>query len=122
MTVKYDFVPDENDKQLECIKILEGKHEGLIYQYGSVGFEEDEQKEIASLHFDYRVVEEVENMQKDELQELLGDVLVDILDKQLSEETSEVSLHAEDIEENETLKQQIEQAIKEADNERAENN
>ena len=108
MTMKYDFVPDETDATLDCIRILEGKYKGLIYQYGTVSFNENESEENASLSFNYRVVEEVEDSDPDELQEILGDILMTLLNEHVEDiEKANFSVKHEEVENDLILEHQI---------------
>ncbi len=107
-TTKYDFVPDKKDKTLECVRILEGKYKGMIYQYGTASFEENNNEDNALLSFNYRIVESVEDVDPDELQEILGDILVDILDEHVEElEGKEFSVQHDEVESNPILEKQI---------------
>ena len=109
---KYEYVEDANDKELECIKIIEGKYAGFVDQYGQVSINEDEEDIQASLNFNYRIVEGVDDSDADELQTILGDILVDILEKHV-EETEKFNVENKDIESNNILEKQIEGSKKE---------
>ena len=109
---KYEYVEDANDKELECIKIIEGKYAGFVYQYGQVSINEDEEDIQASLNFNYRIVEGVDDSDADELQTILGAILVDILEKHV-EETEKFNVENKDIESNNILEKQIEGSKKE---------
>tara|TARA_Y100000034_G_C6720449_1_gene318724 strand:- start:323 stop:685 length:363 start_codon:yes stop_codon:yes gene_type:complete len=113
---KYDFVPDKEDKTLECIKIMDGKYEGMVYQYGTVGFEEVEDEDSAELVFNYRVIDEVENSDPNELQEILGDILVEILDEHVEDLTNrDFKVNNDEVEGNPVLRSQIEGELKKAE-------
>jgi len=110
--LEYEYIEDANDKELECIKILEGKYDGFVYQYGQVSINEEDDESQASLNFNYRIVEDVDDSDADELQTILGDILVDILEKHV-EETEKFTLESDKIESNEVLGEQIKSSIKE---------
>ena len=107
MTIKYDYVQDENDSTLECIKIMEGKYKGLTYQYGTVAFNENEENDDASMSFNYRVVKDVDDKDPDELQQIIGDILVDILDEHVNETNDDFSVEYSEVEGNDALEKQI---------------
>ena len=82
--------PFEKDAGIE---IISGEFKGLVYQYGKVQFVEGEPQ----INFDRTIrrlpegVEETEEainglLNNDELQELMGDILQEILKEQLSKE------------------------------------
>tara|TARA_B100000131_G_scaffold202785_1_gene194742 strand:- start:208 stop:576 length:369 start_codon:yes stop_codon:yes gene_type:complete len=121
MPIKYDYVEDKDDTALECVKIMEGKYEGLVYQYGTVSFHEDEEKDIASVSFDYRIVEDVEDKDDNELKEILGDILVDILEEHVNDIDEEFSVEHDEVEENPVLENQILTAKNKAAEERNDN-
>jgi hypothetical protein len=107
MPIKYDYVPDENDSTLECIKIMEGKYEGLVYQYGTVSFNENEKNDDASMQFNYRTIKDVEDKDPDEIQQILGDILVDILNEHVDETNDDSSIKLSEVEDNSVLEKQI---------------
>jgi hypothetical protein len=82
--------PFEKDAGIE---IISGEFKGLVYQYGKVQFVEGEPQ----INFDRTIrrlpegIEETEEainglLNNDELQELMGDILQEILKEQLSKE------------------------------------
>ena len=104
--LEYEYVEDKDDNQLDCVKIIEGKYDGFVYQYGQVSINEEETDSQASLKFNYRIVEDVDDSDADELQTILGDILVDILEHHV-EETEKVSVETKDIGINKILEEQI---------------
>jgi|TARA_Y100000034_G_scaffold135382_1_gene207098 hypothetical protein len=110
--LEYEYIEDANDKELECIKIIEGKYNGFVYQYGQVSINEEDDESQASLNFNYRIIEDVDDSDADELQTILGDILVDILENHV-EETEKFTLESDKIESNEVLGEQIKSSIKE---------
>ena len=83
---KYEVLFDEMNNakdQLAPVKILDGKYKGMLYSYGMVQivpkFDSDDDE--LTLKFEYNVMKEsdVEDDKSDELENLLGDVLMDII-------------------------------------------
>ena len=83
---KYAFVQREGD-DFTCIKLLEGKYKGVIYKYGNVGFAKDENSDgTLPMKFDYDIVfnpHEETSIDKQEFIDYIGDILVELLDKQI---------------------------------------
>ena len=77
---------DHKNEDLARIKIIQGKWDGLIYNYTTVSFDEQESEE-AILHFEYDVEKTPSGIDIDSLTEedkisfetLLGDILVEII-------------------------------------------
>ena len=92
MTVKYKLL--ESNKF--AVEILEGELEGLTYQYDSVKINEDG----AEVGLDYNILdvtgEEVDgdvlelDLFSESNEEILGDILVDIIETKLKEMNKEV--------------------------------
>ena len=92
MTVKYKLL--ESDQF--AVEILEGELEGLTYQYDSVKINEDG----AEVGLDYNILdvtgEEVDgdvlelDLYSESNEEILGDILVDIIETKLKEMNKEV--------------------------------
>jgi len=85
---KYTFV-ENKDKKWQCIGLTAeaGKYQGLVYQYGEVKVLENEEKTSASLQFDFDVVDSnglPEEMLDDDLYQLMGDILTDIIEQQIT--------------------------------------
>ena len=88
MPDNYTFVSRDKDKWTSIL-ITKGDYEGVIYQYGRVSVAEKENENgTMPLSFDYNVVdqnghdkEKLDNSV--EFKNMLGDILVEILDKQL---------------------------------------
>ena len=90
---KYTYVTRENDTWAN-ICIRESNYRGIIYNYGKVSIPDenlvDDQGRLP-LRFEYNIIESKEKPE-DELRKdpafknLLGDILVEILDEQLEED------------------------------------
>jgi len=90
MPVKYTLT-DVKDKGFHedhwGIEILEGTLEGYIFQYDSVRVEETEDGGGATLHFNTITVNDVpNNLTDDDKRNIIGDILVDIIQEQIEHE------------------------------------
>tara|TARA_Y100000296_G_scaffold77452_1_gene99087 strand:+ start:397 stop:711 length:315 start_codon:yes stop_codon:yes gene_type:complete len=69
--------------------ITEGKYEGISYSYGTIKFDDDDGE--MKLNFDYDIVENPSSFDVDELDSndefhnIMGDILIDIIGKELAE-------------------------------------
>ena len=86
---KYTFVSQEGDTWANvCIR--EGKFKDVIYNYGKVSINHKEENDDGSLpfRFEYSIIDNA-SLQREEFGEdffmLIGDILVDIIDDQLKE-------------------------------------
>ena len=86
----WEYVSREGDAQASVL--LRGSHKfsGVIYSYGRISVPEPTSDGFAQLSFDY-TIEDNNNIPRDEFGEefftLIGDILVDIIDQKLQEET-----------------------------------
>ena len=86
----WEYVSREGDAQASVL--LRGNHKfsGVIYSYGRINVPEPTSDGFAQLSFDYNI-EDNNNIPRDEFNEefftLIGDILVDIIDQKLEEET-----------------------------------
>ena len=91
---RYVFVTD-NEDNWQCIGIRGGQFDGVIYKYGKITIpeppEEDIEKDL-TLKFEYDIVS-TNNLPAEwfgeEFFNLIGDILVDILDERMKEGTLE---------------------------------
>ena len=95
----YEVLWDESpDHELCKIKLTDGKWQDLIYNYETVKFIEKDGDD-AILKFDYNIVETPTNLDIDNLtpkdkrnfEDLLGDVLVDIIERDINEDRTDNS-------------------------------
>ena len=87
---KYAFVQREGD-DLSCVKLLEGKYKGIIYKYGKVWFAKlDNPDGTLPMKFDYDIIfnPHETNIDKQEFIDYIGDILIEQLEKQVSEGTA----------------------------------
>ena len=88
MSIEDNYAFVHNTKSnLQGIGIKSGKYHGVIYEYQTVSFgtvEDNPDKEVL-LSFDYDIIDsfgfEREEFAEQEFGDLLGDILVDIIDK-----------------------------------------
>ena len=86
----WEYVSREGDAQASVL--LRGNHKfsGVIYSYGPISVPEPTPEGMAQLSFDYNI-EDNNNIPRDEFDEefftLIGDILVDIIDQRMEEET-----------------------------------
>ena len=91
---RYIFVTDKKDNW-QCIGIRGGQFDGVVYKYGKITIpeppEEDIEKDL-TLKFEYDIIS-TNNLPAEwfgeEFFNLLGDILVDILDQRMKEGTLE---------------------------------
>ena len=87
---KYAFVQKQGE-DFTCIKILEGKFKGIIYKYGKVGFAKDENPDgTLPMKFDYDIIfnPHETNIDKQEFIDYIGDILIEVLEKQIENGTA----------------------------------
>ncbi len=93
---RYIFVTD-NEKHQSCIGVRGGLYDGVVYRYGEITVPEPPEYEInfegdLPLKFEYDILDYNDLPEKvfgEAFQELIGDILVDILDEQLKKGTLE---------------------------------
>ena len=90
---KYTFVSKDGDNWAN-ICIRDGKFKDVIYNYGKVSINDKEENDDGSLpfRFEYTIIDNA-SLQREEFGEeffmMIGDILVDIIDDQLKEDTFE---------------------------------
>ena len=90
---KYTFVSKEGDNWAN-ICIRDGKFKDVIYNYGKVSVNPEKENDDGSLPFrlEYTIIDNA-SLQREEFGEeffmMIGDILVDIIDDQLKEDTFE---------------------------------
>ena len=91
---RYVFVTD-NEDNWQCIGIRGGQFDGVVYKYGKITIPEPPEKDIEkdlTLKFEYDIVS-TNNLPSEwfgeEFFNLIGDILVDILDQRMKEGTLE---------------------------------
>jgi len=90
--IKYTFAQHDNAKT-QPIKIINGKYAGLIFSVGRVQFYEKNDRH--HLEFDYNMLEG-DDPKDEEFHETVGDIISDILDKELRNNPEGVFVSDED--------------------------
>ncbi len=92
---RYTFAQREGE-DFSCIKLTEGKFKGVIYHYGKVGFAKDENPDgTLPMKFDFTVkmnpTDEVLDIDNKEFVDYIGDILIEIMEKQIEDGTAVIS-------------------------------
>ena len=87
MSIKEQYVFITNkDENMQCIGIRKGKFEGVVYKYGKVSLGEETKDGNLPFRFEYDILDNNmiprEEFDDDNFFKLLGDILVDIIDRQ----------------------------------------
>lgn len=84
---RYLFVQKEGD-DFTCIKLIDDKYMGVVYKYGNVAFAKNPKEDgKLPMKFDYDIIRnpgEV-NVDNQEFIDYIGDILVELLEKQLTD-------------------------------------
>ena len=89
-TNRYVFAQKGN-ADYSSIKLTEGKFKDVIYHYGKVGFKKEENPDgTLPMKFDYDIIfnPHETNIDKQEFIDYIGDILIEQLEKQVSEGTA----------------------------------
>ena len=82
---QYVFITNKNE-EMQCIGIRKGKFEGVVYKYGKVSLGEETKDGNLPFRFEYDILDNNmitrEEFDDDNFFKLLGDILVDIIDRQ----------------------------------------
>ena len=82
---QYVFITNKNE-EMQCIGIRKGKYEGVVYKYGKVSLGEETKDGNLPFRFEYDILDNNmiprEEFDDDNFFKLLGDILVDIIDRQ----------------------------------------
>ena len=82
---QYVFITNK-DENMQCIGIRKGKFEGVVYKYGKVSLGEETWDGNLPFRFEYDILDNYmiprEEFDDDNFFKLLGDILVDIIDRQ----------------------------------------
>ena len=82
---RYAFAQRQGD-DFSCIKILEGKYEGIIYKYNNVKLSQTENADgELPLKFTYDIMANPnkEDIKSTEFRNYIGDILVEVMEEQL---------------------------------------
>ena len=82
---QYVFITNKNE-EMQCIGIRKGKFEGVVYKYGKVSLGEETKDGNLPFRFEYDILDNNmihrEEFDDENFFKLLGDILVDIIDRQ----------------------------------------
>ena len=82
---QYVFITNK-DQEMQCIGIRKGKFEGVVYKYGKVSLGEETKDGNLPFRFEYDILDNNmiprEEFDDKNFFKLLGDILVDIIDRQ----------------------------------------
>ena len=82
---QYVFITNK-DEEMQCIGIRKGKFEGVVYKYGKVSLGEETKNGNLPFRFEYDILDNNliprEEFDDESFFNLLGDILVDIIDRQ----------------------------------------
>ena len=82
---RYAFAQRQGD-DFSCIKILEGKYEGIIYKYNNVKLSQTENADgELPLKFTYDIMAtpNKEDIKSTDFRNYIGDILVEVMEEQL---------------------------------------
>ena len=87
MSIKEQYVFITNkDENMQCIGIRKGKFEGVVYKYGKVSLGEENKDGNLPFKFEYDILDNNmiprKEFDDENFFKLLGDILVDIIDRQ----------------------------------------
>ena len=87
MSIKDQYVFITNkDENMQCIGIRKGKFEGVVYKYGKISLGEETWDGNLPFRFEYDILDNNmiprEEFDDKNFFKLLGDILVDIIDRQ----------------------------------------
>jgi len=111
-----------NDELINtAIKITDGEFEGTLYRYGKAFFQQTEDAQMI-MKFEYELLETEDQQASPELIDVMGDILVHILESKLADIPVEKRMDYDiiDIDENDEFVQHIKDLKEEADKQRAE--
>ena len=85
---QYVFITNK-DEEMQCIGIKTGKYAGVVYKYGKVSLGEENEDGKMPFKFEFDILDnnliDREKFDNDEFFDLLGDILVDVIDRQNNE-------------------------------------
>ena len=82
---QYVFITNKNE-EMQLIGIRKGKFEGVVYKYGKVSLGEENKDGNLPFKFEYDILDNNmiprEQFEDENFFKLIGDILVDIIDRQ----------------------------------------
>jgi len=85
---KYEMTPRPEDPAMPFVFTgIAGKYKKMVWQYGTIKFDEDTDTGQATVKFDYYILDNPKNLTEDKkMVDFMGDVLIDVIDKQLQQD------------------------------------
>ena len=93
--IKFTVLPTDGKSNTANIMITEGKFEGVVYNYGVMDIKDSKDSDDGVLSFEYTVEEPkdfldtITTEDKLELEQTVGDILVDIIEQYVMEKTND---------------------------------
>ena len=82
---QYVFITNR-DEDMQCIGIKTGKYAGVVYKYGKVSLGEETDEGKMPFKFEFDILDSNliprEEFNGDEFPKLIGDILIDVIDRQ----------------------------------------
>ena len=81
----WELVDSKINPQVGAVKINEGVYKGLLYQYGEVNFNEQDDGQM-EVKFRYNMIENPNELEESQdMMNFMGDILVELLEEQLGD-------------------------------------
>ena len=86
-TYKPYVVMHHKEAGVDAIKLTEGPFEGIMYTYGVVNFEEDEENDTLKMNFEYEILDNGGKGfgNKEPFEQYIGDILQDLIHEGIAE-------------------------------------
>lgn len=78
--LEYTYVHHPFSEEKQAIKINNGDYAGIVFHYNQVSFYE--QDDVPHIKFDYDILSKHEDPNTEEFTNLLGDIVVDIMERE----------------------------------------
>lgn len=120
-TPKYQLIEfdNKNDAMINtAVEVLEGDYQGSKWVYGKAFFNQNEDGQMI-MKFEYELIESEEEQADPELVDIMGDILVEILENEISPVTKHID--SDMINDDPGLVARIEELKEEAERDRQEN-
>ena len=99
--LEYTYVPHPFSEEKQAIKINSGEYEGIVFHYNQVSFYE--QDDVPHIKFDYDILnQDKEDPKTEDFTNLLGDIVVDIMEREFNRSNDGVFVDESDYRENNT--------------------
>jgi len=86
---EFDYVENPKDPGQHAIRITDGPYKGIVYTYGVVGFDEEDEEEL-TVQFSYDIIEnpkKTDVLEDMKFHDIMGDILIIILKYNVSDKT-----------------------------------